>query len=174
MICQGCGYVLDGLPAPRCPECGRGFDPADPRTFRLPGKRARPGLVFLLAVGVGAAITLVVCLAGNRLGLYGWLLQGVPAVAASIALGRTQRKAKHVAISVAGLSVGLYAIPATAIAIVLWCENSRSGSSGGFGFFNIDLGRLAWVVLVAGFCLSLAAWAVLSLAASVGRAAWRR
>jgi predicted amidophosphoribosyltransferase len=32
--CSNCGYVLDGLPENRCPECGRPFDPDDPRTFR--------------------------------------------------------------------------------------------------------------------------------------------
>ena len=25
--CDGCGYLLVGLSEPRCPECGRGFDP---------------------------------------------------------------------------------------------------------------------------------------------------
>jgi hypothetical protein len=25
--CEGCGYLLVGLSEPRCPECGRGFDP---------------------------------------------------------------------------------------------------------------------------------------------------
>jgi hypothetical protein len=32
-VCLQCGYSLRGLPEPRCPECGRAFDPADPRTF---------------------------------------------------------------------------------------------------------------------------------------------
>ncbi len=32
--CLGCGYILDHLPEPRCPECGRSFDPIDARTFR--------------------------------------------------------------------------------------------------------------------------------------------
>jgi rubrerythrin len=30
--CRDCGYALFGLPENRCPECGRAFDPADPRT----------------------------------------------------------------------------------------------------------------------------------------------
>lgn len=33
MYCKGCGYVLDGLPEHRCPECGREFDPGNPKTF---------------------------------------------------------------------------------------------------------------------------------------------
>lgn len=34
--CRQCGFDLRGQPpdAPRCPECGRVFDPADPKTFR--------------------------------------------------------------------------------------------------------------------------------------------
>src|SRR4051794_35464190 len=34
-LCFGCGYALRGLTSDRCPECGRGFDPADPRTMNL-------------------------------------------------------------------------------------------------------------------------------------------
>jgi hypothetical protein len=32
--CKKCGYALDGLSEPRCPECGREFDPAQRRTYR--------------------------------------------------------------------------------------------------------------------------------------------
>lgn len=32
--CRKCGYLLYGLPEPRCPECGEPFDPA-----RLAGER---------------------------------------------------------------------------------------------------------------------------------------
>lgn len=31
--CLGCGYLLRGLEQPVCPECGRKFDPADPKSF---------------------------------------------------------------------------------------------------------------------------------------------
>lgn len=33
--CWECGYSLRGLPAPRCPECGRVFDPADETTMNM-------------------------------------------------------------------------------------------------------------------------------------------
>jgi hypothetical protein len=55
MYCLGCGYVLDGLPQPRCPECGREFDRHNARTFsngvRRPGtlRRAAASCVFWLA-----------------------------------------------------------------------------------------------------------------------------
>jgi len=32
--CRGCNYNLHGLTASRCPECGRAFDPANPKTYR--------------------------------------------------------------------------------------------------------------------------------------------
>ena len=35
--CLGCGYCLYGLDR-RCPECGRGFDARDGRTFKLSGR----------------------------------------------------------------------------------------------------------------------------------------
>ena len=33
MFCRKCGYILDGLPSNRCPECGTDFNPADPKSF---------------------------------------------------------------------------------------------------------------------------------------------
>lgn len=34
MYCRRCGYVLDGLPENRCPECGEQFDPRNSCSFR--------------------------------------------------------------------------------------------------------------------------------------------
>jgi len=33
MRCRNCGYILEHLPENRCPECGRPFDPHDPKSF---------------------------------------------------------------------------------------------------------------------------------------------
>ena len=33
MYCRGCYYDLRGQETPRCPECGRAFDPGDPGSF---------------------------------------------------------------------------------------------------------------------------------------------
>ncbi len=33
-ICLDCGYDLDHLTEPQCPECGRGFDPKDGQSYR--------------------------------------------------------------------------------------------------------------------------------------------
>lgn len=35
MYCRGCGYSLIGLGARACPECGLGFDPADPGSYEV-------------------------------------------------------------------------------------------------------------------------------------------
>jgi predicted amidophosphoribosyltransferase len=34
MRCLSCKYDLSKLTEHRCPECGRAFDPEDPRTFK--------------------------------------------------------------------------------------------------------------------------------------------
>src|SRR5580700_4142743 len=54
--CIGCGYILTGLDAARCPECGRAFDLRIPSTFTTKPLFNRwrfwlPG--FLLAFGAG-------------------------------------------------------------------------------------------------------------------------
>ena len=36
--CRDCQYPLKGLGAHYCPECGRDFDPADPRTYFTAGR----------------------------------------------------------------------------------------------------------------------------------------
>lgn len=47
--CCDCGYVLAGLSEDRCPECGRRFDPQDPRTYRSEQREANhPGIVILV------------------------------------------------------------------------------------------------------------------------------
>jgi len=48
--CLGCGYILENLPAPRCPECGRKFDPANSSTYCMELKSGRK---YLLAAMIG-------------------------------------------------------------------------------------------------------------------------
>lgn len=62
--CMSCGYVLQGLESRRCPECGREFDPNDPRTFSdkppyLPTRYWFPGLVMAAVVTVVMGVGLV-------------------------------------------------------------------------------------------------------------------
>lgn len=63
--CLGCGYWLDGLCQPRCPECGRSFDPLDPTTFltgteRLKWRRwAQPPPLWNLALAAVATLAIL-------------------------------------------------------------------------------------------------------------------
>jgi hypothetical protein len=70
--CLTCGYDLRGLPEPRCPECGRGFDPDDPATFATDEmaaqallSAARLAAVYLLAPPVLIAIGLTLAFTGS-------------------------------------------------------------------------------------------------------------
>lgn len=74
--CLGCGYRLRGLPEPRCPECGRPFDPDDPRTMHVgwwerqqrEARRRRPPPTFggnMTAAAVAATVFLIASLASD-------------------------------------------------------------------------------------------------------------
>ena len=52
--CRQCGYSLYGLTESRCPECGKGFDPADPKTYRHAPKHG-PLWLWLRRIGVALA-----------------------------------------------------------------------------------------------------------------------
>lgn len=59
--CLGCSYCLEGLSEPRCPECGRGFDPNKPNTFAVKPPVARlrtPGNIFLLGSIIGTVLVI--------------------------------------------------------------------------------------------------------------------
>lgn len=63
--CRGCGYSLADLREHACPECGRAFDPAEPRTF-VSGPAALswlaalapPRTIFVLYALLAALLTL--------------------------------------------------------------------------------------------------------------------
>ena len=56
--CRSCQYDLAGLDAGRCPECGRPFDPADPKTFerRRRGPQALIGFGLAFVFGIAASL----------------------------------------------------------------------------------------------------------------------
>lgn len=54
--CRACDYPLGGVEPPKCPECGRAFDPADPATVsaRPAARRRRWARRVMLLAGVFA------------------------------------------------------------------------------------------------------------------------
>ena len=76
--CIGCGHVLQGATSRICSECGRGFDPDDPRTTARVGNRGfRRGLIRICSVLYWAflifafAVTLYSFVGGH------WILVGM-------------------------------------------------------------------------------------------------
>lgn len=67
MYCRQCAYPLDGLSEPLCPECGRGFDAGDRRTYNVASKSLADDLMsgafgLLLAVaGLAVTVLTVLC-----------------------------------------------------------------------------------------------------------------
>jgi hypothetical protein len=111
--CLSCNYPLKGLESGRCPECGRGFDPADPLTMNLgrplgPAARAllRPigrwadGCVWLVGAW-GAWLSLGML---PRAVLLLWFGLGSALVLAPVVLRRTLR----------GIAATVYRQPAAA------------------------------------------------------------
>jgi len=59
-ICRQCGYRLNGLAAPRCPECGSAFDLSDPRTYAVANPAARRAAdLSMAALGAVSAMLFV-------------------------------------------------------------------------------------------------------------------
>lgn len=65
--CRNCRYILDRLPVPqtlpepRCPECGRAFDPNDPVTYWSPvDAERRSGFMILATACAGLVIAVTV------------------------------------------------------------------------------------------------------------------
>src|SRR5258706_8670480 len=69
IFCKGCGYALIGLPGRICPECGRGFDPANRRTF---AKRPPRGWVWRWGRRLAAVVLLLLLSAGAGLWWLWW------------------------------------------------------------------------------------------------------
>lgn len=62
-LCRGCGYELVGLDEARCPECGRGFDPGDRRSYVTVVYGGRGELACALAIALLASLAHVACMA---------------------------------------------------------------------------------------------------------------
>jgi hypothetical protein len=62
MWCKTCGYVLDGLAEPRCPECSRPFIRGDDSTYIL-GPRLYVSRLAVAAFSLGV-VSVAPCLTG--------------------------------------------------------------------------------------------------------------
>ena len=88
--CRNCYYVLENLPEPRCPECGRPFDFNNPDSYTIKPPLVRwrlwmPGL--MLAVGGGLALYLsIIPFAG-----FGWAATLVVPASVGAIIGYTCR-----------------------------------------------------------------------------------
>lgn len=58
MRCLSCDYDLSNLTEHRCPECGRAFDPRNPKTFSTitPAEKKEMLLGFLIWLAVMAGV----------------------------------------------------------------------------------------------------------------------
>ena len=72
--CLRCGYILDHLPEPRCPECGLEFDPDQPATYRYPQPRQSARPYFIVACTGGLMLLIGYCLMPGSplMSYYGW------------------------------------------------------------------------------------------------------
>ena len=65
MLCRKCHYPLDGLADNRCPECGREFDPCEPKSFLPASPPYVPAWkIVLIVVGyylLPAAVLIALC-----------------------------------------------------------------------------------------------------------------
>jgi hypothetical protein len=121
--CLDCNYVLLGLPEPRCPECGKEFDPEDflSYTYKPPYVRWRfwlpvmvmiavatlTWMVLFWAAGVGVAATVIVPFAFG--GLMSYSVRGVsgPLLIVLAVLGAITALGFLVAGGVSGLFCGI-------------------------------------------------------------------
>ena len=67
--CRRCNYNLHGLTAPRCPECGREFDPTNPKTYR--SRPARGWAHYAKRAAYALAVLLLLLV-----GIWGWFFWG--------------------------------------------------------------------------------------------------
>jgi hypothetical protein len=98
--CLGCGYALCGLIENRCPECGRSFNPFDPKTMRLPGRPtpARP-IPFAVEIVTYATVATAASAAGLLAPLWPVCMLGVAFWAIVFTSWRRRNRAERVAAS---------------------------------------------------------------------------
>ncbi len=65
--CLTCGYLLRDLPAPTCPECGREFDPNDPKSYDAEPLQSRRRKWVRRGVVVAGIVVLLIAFAPRKI-----------------------------------------------------------------------------------------------------------
>ena len=73
-LCMHCGYDLQRLTAPRCPECGRTFDPTDDQAFATANECGYRHALGILAAPIG---TVVLVFLAAAFGMHPLVVAGV-------------------------------------------------------------------------------------------------
>ena len=109
--CLGCGYILDGLPTNRCPECGRAFDERDPSTFRTENQTSSGTCIGVVCLALSLAGLFLFYLYLDRVVILSLLAFGIEGVVLAIGAVQMLRHGtpRHPVMVVAML-VALYAI----------------------------------------------------------------
>jgi hypothetical protein len=76
-FCLGCGYSLAGLQQRVCPECGRPFDPNDPKTFAASARVPSRTSWILVALALIGALSIYPCIELGLAAGYGYRAFGV-------------------------------------------------------------------------------------------------
>lgn len=113
MYCPKCWYDLQSIESGACPECGRAFDPATPRTYDPFRPRRFASLVTLLVAVAWAALVQLGVVIGREL-IYGWpaWLDGLGVVAFLLGAGAAGWYAKR---PLAFAGCGLFSAASVAI-----------------------------------------------------------
>ncbi len=120
--CLTCGYILDHLAEPRCPECGREFDSASPWTYAGPRQSCTPLLVATLCATVFCAAPLLTYrllpLVAVGLPIHLWVVVAVPRLLAQPRTAVVHRLPGVAAMIVSGLA--LFAACLYSILLLRW------------------------------------------------------
>lgn len=71
--CLDCGYIVDHLPEPRCPECGKDFDPNNPETYWIHMTDAKQNVISCALKATLAFLAALAFIVISRLLSMGWL-----------------------------------------------------------------------------------------------------
>ena len=81
MCCLSCGYTLNHLCRSICPECGRPFDPQEPRTYHRPHESwdarwriSQPAFFLFMAIVLGPFVLFILV---GLLNLFAILLMAI-------------------------------------------------------------------------------------------------